>query len=340
MLSSNFGVKANFAYDKFNEVKNSTSLPFESTQMRFDLQGAVNVGSILRFNEFTSRLGLLVHGGAFVSQFEPKNKKEEYNGGLVAGITPQIRLSNRFALNLDLSGFYGLRQDYNFDGMSKNQNRNLTSLMFTSTAGITYYIGKNKKHVDWASLEKENETSELEEARKRIADLEAKLVDTDKDGVLDFLDLENNSPSNAIVDSKGRVVSEKGSEHETVSGTNNSNGGKAFGDMVNGGFVNVFYDVNKDQPMGSSLESVYGMYHFMKNNPDTNIMIKGYADVRGEESFNNALSKNRAQNIYNVLVKLGISENRLEFSGQGEEDTNDNSNLGLQMARRVSFSVK
>ncbi len=348
MLSSNFGLKAKFGYDKFQNVKNSLSLPFETTQMRLDMQGVVNVGHILNFNEFTSRLGLLVHTGGFVSQFSPEMGDSEYNFGFVAGVTPQLRLSNRFVINIDLSGYYGLRQDYTFDGMSRNTNSNLTSLMFTSTAGLTYYIGKNEKHVDWASLSDENEATELDEARKRIADLEAKLVDTDNDGVLDFLDLEKNSPSNAVVDSKGRFVdvNKNGiADHLEVVGKSdttpkNVDNTHEFKGFVKDGFVNVFYDVNKDQPQSGSADALFSISQYLKNNPSAKITIKGYADVRGSEQYNKELSSNRANNVFDFLVKSGINKDRLEVIAVGEEDNNNNSSIGLQIARRVTFTLK
>ena len=51
------------------------------------------------------------------------------------------------------------------------------------------------------SLEAENV-----ELKKRIGDFEISMNDTDKDGVPDYLDVEPNSVSGIMVDTKGRMI--------------------------------------------------------------------------------------------------------------------------------------
>jgi OOP family OmpA-OmpF porin len=62
-----------------------------------------------------------------------------------------------------------------------------------------------KKHGDWAVIK--NETAiELESMNERIKEMETQMNDTDKDGVPDYLDRENNSIAGVAVDTRGRMV--------------------------------------------------------------------------------------------------------------------------------------
>ena len=66
MFNNKFGLKADFGYNKF---QNSDETPeFDTTYLRADLQGVVNVGRVLNFEDWTNTFGLLAHGGFGVYQ--------------------------------------------------------------------------------------------------------------------------------------------------------------------------------------------------------------------------------------------------------------------------------
>jgi OOP family OmpA-OmpF porin len=54
--------------------------------------------------------------------------------------------------------------------------------------GITVYLGKNEKHADWVK-----DTTKITYFNRRVDNLETMLIDTDQDGVADYLDLEKHS---------------------------------------------------------------------------------------------------------------------------------------------------
>jgi OOP family OmpA-OmpF porin len=64
------------------------------------------------------------------------------------------------------------------------------------------YLGRNEKHADWVI----DNYSEVENLRQRIADIETSMLDTDKDGVADYLDQEPNTIGGVMVDSKGKSI--------------------------------------------------------------------------------------------------------------------------------------
>jgi len=49
----------------------------------------------------------------------------------------------------------------------------------------------------------------------------------------------------------------------------------------------------------------------------TSLLIKGFTDSSGDSIFNQNLSKKRAEAVYNTLVSLGISKDRLQYEGLG-----------------------
>jgi outer membrane protein OmpA-like peptidoglycan-associated protein len=61
----------------------------------------------------------------------------------------------------------------------------------------------------------------------------------------------------------------------------------------------------------------------------------------GSESFNQTLSKKRANAVSNELTSSGISRNRLKIKGKGENqptETND-SDAGRTQNRRVEIAI-
>lgn len=60
---------------------------------------------------------------------------------------------------------------------------------------------------------------------------------------------------------------------------------------------------------------------YMKNHPDANVEIKGYASPEGSKEFNQKLSEKRAEAVKNILVKkYKIAADRLTTQGCGETD--------------------
>lgn len=65
--------------------------------------------------------------------------------------------------------------------------------------------------------------------------------------------------------------------------------------------------------------NVYNMAEWLKSNPNTNIVIRGYADKdTGTESYNMELSQRRAQAVADLLTnRYGISKSRLTIEAKG-----------------------
>ena len=78
----------------------------------------------------------------------------------------------------------------------------------------------------------------------------------------------------------------------------------------------------------------------MKKHPEAKVRARGFADTTGDEKKNEELAQKRAMNSKEFIVKSGISADRIEILGSGEDSSMDTSSkTGRQLARRVSFEL-
>ncbi|WP_125722931.1 OmpA family protein [Flavobacterium ustbae] len=347
MFNPKFGLKLDVGYDQFKEKKDTPD--FESRYVRASLQGVVNVGRALNFETWTNTIGLLAHGGFGVGQISTETGfgGQDYVAHGIAGLTGQIRLSNRVALTGDLTGIVNGRQNWNFDGMgTTNSNSSFDGVLLNASVGLTFYLGKNEKHADWVG--EEDRIGELE---KRVDLIETGLLDTDKDGVADLYDLEPNSIAGVAVNTKGQSIdtNQNGVPDELESYLDKTYEKKGAGvntnntveELINGGYVNVYFDFNSSKPTNASLSGVDFLVKYLKNNPGKSADIIGYADEIGNTSYNTELSRKRAEAVKKVAVNAGIDASRLNVIANGEDTSvNKNSKEARQIVRRVTFQVK
>lgn len=69
----------------------------------------------------------------------------------------------------------------------------------------------------------------------------------------------------------------------------------------------------------------------LKDNPDTDINIYGYADYTGGTAINNKITKKRAEALKKWLVKVGIDGDRIQTYGLGKDRTID---------RKLRYTIK
>lgn len=355
MLSNAFGLKLDYSIDQFAEQSGAGSLSFDTKLNRFGLQGVMNLGRLLRFESFTNRVGLLTHAGLHVSKFsvnEGTNKNvTEDNGGIMFGITPQIRLTKWMALTGDFTVVNNVRQHLNWDGSYASSEENLSGVLYNTSVGLTFYLGKKDKHADWYT--KEDVLSKLptidEDARKRLDEIETLMNDTDRDGVVDHLDAENNTPGGVAVDAKGRFIdaNKNGKPDEMEPKNGKETSGTIINkitsvdiELIEKGLINIYFDVNSDTPNSGSINNIYILIKYLKENLNTNIKLIGFADINGNEKINIDLSNRRAMKIANFLIDKGINKNRIVFEGVGNDTNyNSNSNIDTQLSRRVSIQI-
>lgn len=353
MINDKAGLKLDFGFDNFSEDEDSN--PFKSRLYRISLQGVANAGNIFGFREWTNTLGLLVHGGmgySVLSLQEPVDLDDnDQMLNFIAGITPQIKLADRVALNADLSIVGHVRQDRTFDGTQRQIAADFDGFYVNATLGLSIYLGGNDVHADWYSREK-NMASDLDSITSRLGKLERDLQDDDRDGVPNYLDREPNTVSGVTVDTKGVAVDKNQngipdelesaleSRFTQMEATSTSSGNDIVEKLISDGYVNVYFQFNSTQPEVYSYEAINYLIKYMKENDGAEAELIGFADEIGNPTYNQNLSQRRAEKVLEILVASGVEAERLTVTGSGEDTSVDsNSSAARQLVRRVTFKL-
>lgn len=103
----------------------------------------------------------------------------------------------------------------------------------------------------------------------------------------------------------------------------------------------VLFETNKATLQSGSQRTVQKVAEFLNQYPERKILIEGFTDSQGSDSYNQKLSQDRAQAVRDELAKHGVSAQRIDIVGYGEEypvASNDNA-AGRQQNRRVEIVV-
>ncbi len=384
MLNNRIGVQLGLNYDLFDFLNK----PYNTYYLRTSIEGVVNAGDILHLPQISSKIGLLVHGGFGVSNMWSNNNPTYSNSEPLAdrsdemlnflfGMTPQLKLNEKWSVNGDLSFIFHARQSNRFDMQAKNNHGAIDGYMLNLSIGVTRYFGKNKSHADWT---KTQYSEGMELLQTRVQQLEDQTKDDDKDGVPNGIDMEPETLTGSLVDSKG--VGLKDSDNDGIADTYDycpdaagpfsTNGcvdsdkdgvadkedecPQTAGVMSNKGcpivaketkeimakaLQGVQFDYRKNELLPSSLPVLDEVVKVLEDNPEYSLNIDGYTDNLGDETENIGLSKLRAQNVANYLVSKGVPPNRISVKGFGEaypKASNDTPE-GQALNRRVEFSI-
>lgn len=307
MFREKLGVKIDFGMDRFkndNFGTYSESLVFQTLYFRSGIQAVVNVGKILRYSDWTKRIGLLVHSGLGYAVAlgdttqnaigSPGFSDQMFN--FIIGFTPQLKLGNRFALHGDVSLVSNFNQQYNFDFKAPSGSR--YGLIANISIGGSYYIGKEKTHNDWDFKTEEviipEDTTKIIKPDTLVVQTD---LDTDKDGIPNTADL---CPQEAgLPDFDGCPKP-----------------------PLNFSCQLERYPVFVFQSKKSQLSALYtpvidSMVRCMLNDPKRKLVIYGYADSQSDSSDVQDLSVRRGAQLKKEIVSRGISPDRIFVIGQG-----------------------
>ncbi|MES2410010.1 MAG: OmpA family protein [Bacteroidota bacterium] len=358
MFSPKFGVKTNFNWDNLQEQNNSESLPFQMEHLQWSGEGVINMIRLFDIQNQAKRFGLLFHFGFQVSRMSPRMGhlvgRHEWNGGAVGGLSPQYNIYKNISIFLDFSVNSNLRQHFNWDGMDYSEtDNNLTGSLSRVTFGVSVALGKGKVHGDWAIIKDRND-ARLDSLNNRIGEIEELMNDSDKDGVPDYLDAEQNSITGVAVDTKGRAVDKNNNgvpdeleKYVTNSiSSNNTTTAAAASEsailqLINEGYIAAYFETAKATPNPASASNIGFVLNYLKNNPTRTVEIAGYADEIGGTEYNDKLANDRAQNVKAILVRAGISESRVTIVSRGEDDSVDKkSDWARRLVRKAIFKIQ
>jgi len=211
MFNNKFGLKLDGGYDLItndNIGSNGNSLPFKTNYYRASIQGILDIGRIFTFENFTDRWSVLFHTGGGMSLTSSKiNTENDRMVNFLFGFTPQFKLTERVALNVDATFIWHIYQQFTFDMYNNVYNRGFDGFIANASIGANIYLGKNKQHCDWAYTPCFPDMSYLEvEIKKKdstINRFKNDLSDTDGDGVVNIADDEKDTPLGNKVNCRG-----------------------------------------------------------------------------------------------------------------------------------------
>ena len=80
----------------------------------------------------------------------------------------------------------------------------------------------------------------------------------------------------------------------------------------------IYYKTNDAKIHHAVLPKIQSLASLIKTYPQIQIQINGYADFRGSNKHNLALSKERIRNVQDEFIKAGISSQRFQTHAYGE----------------------
>ncbi|NCT09942.1 MAG: OmpA family protein [Flavobacteriia bacterium] len=332
MLNNKFGLRIDLGFSKFNESKGTT--PFSSNYYRATIEGIVNIGNVLNFNSWSKRINLLFHtGGGFSSlnTLEPTVNGGDGMVNLLVGLTPQFKINDKISLFADFSSIIHFGQGNSIDGGPNPTSRETNVSMFNTSLGVNIAIGKKKQHADFTSEEiiDDKIVSELEILKKRLDSAEVQIEKLKNKEFVFTNELIITELDERYV-KKGEKISQDGNIIDSNV--------DFIKELLNRGYENVYFEVNKTTIQEGSLNSINYLRQFMLDNPSVNAAIIGYADETGSENLNKSLSAKRAKKVYDMLVAAGINSGRLSYAGGGVD-----ASVGKEarpLARKVIFRIQ
>lgn len=103
----------------------------------------------------------------------------------------------------------------------------------------------------------------------------------------------------------------------------------------------VLFSINKSQLQSGGIRNMQKLADFLKQYPKQKVMVEGFTDSTGSDSYNQDLSERRANAVRIALIDMGTSSDRITTRGYGETfpvASNDTA-VSRQLNRRVEIII-
>ncbi|MDR2342381.1 MAG: OmpA family protein [Campylobacteraceae bacterium] len=304
--------------------------PEKSTQLKDQLSAGLRVGQYFD-NQFISK----IEGGVefAAAHYKPQKQqalltryflhvvkefeisKDTYFYGLVGAGYENIRKKSRYGNDDSPYANYGIGLRYAVTDNLYLRTELRHAIKFTNhggdnnifaTLGISYVFGEElKPSVVVEPVEEEVATeegsvaeiqqtvaTETKEETETKAEAETEVVDSDNDGIPDDNDLCPNTPAEFSADDVGCV--------KTIA-------------------LKVNFATNEANVPGQFNSDIESVAKILNSETDYEVIIEGHTDSTGTKEWNLKLSEERAKNVAQELVRLGVDESRITTEWFGEE---------------------
>ncbi|MDR2058441.1 MAG: OmpA family protein [Dysgonamonadaceae bacterium] len=111
--------------------------------------------------------------------------------------------------------------------------------------------------------------------------------------------------------------------------------------MTDGKFITygITFDVGKSTIKPESMGEINRIAKLMQDNPGLKFSVEGHTDSTGNATYNHKLSDERSAAVVAKLVEMGVSKDRLQSAGKGQNSpiADNGTDEGRAKNRRVEF---
>lgn len=380
-VTNRFALRGGINYSQFdnaNVLFTSTSSP-----LAFDLMAIFNAINFRSkqvekngYRPIFSTLYLGFGGGALTSDVKYNQAAPDQ----VASISTSF-LSACLGYKMKLNDFVDLNFEYTYRKTATDLLDGYNPVTFTNKGpdvygsalvGVCINLGEGKGNIEWsdgfeailknvkpdAENGKSASKKDYDAMKIRLDELEAKTKDTDKDGVVDMVDNEINSPTILVdkmgvtLDTDGDKVPDYLDKCPLVLGTNIDGCPSApkplpnekyiAGAKIDLGVEGIQYEPGKAVIKPVSYTVLNKVVKIMNDNLELELRVEGHTDNVGKEPLNLALSRARAIAVKKYLIDNNIDDYRIIAQGFGSKKpiTSNKTPKGRMLNRRVEFILQ
>lgn len=103
----------------------------------------------------------------------------------------------------------------------------------------------------------------------------------------------------------------------------------------------LLFDFDSDAIRSDAARNLTELAQSLKKYPNSQLLIVGHTDSRGEDAYNQGLSYRRANAAANYLQAQGVARTRVATNGRGEFEpvASNDTDSGRQLNRRVEVAI-
>jgi len=107
-------------------------------------------------------------------------------------------------------------------------------------------------------------------------------------------------------------------------------------------FRNFLFDFDRADIRSAETDKVWEIAAYMRQNPSLQVGIDGYADPRGTDPHNQALSQRRVDAVRDALIEAGVPAYKIQAVafGTARPPCNDSTEACWQRDRRVEVLIR
>jgi outer membrane protein OmpA-like peptidoglycan-associated protein len=103
----------------------------------------------------------------------------------------------------------------------------------------------------------------------------------------------------------------------------------------------LLFDFDSDAIRGDAGRNLVELARSLNKYPDSQLLIVGHTDSKGDDAYNQALSYRRANSAAAYLQNQGVARTRVSTNGRGESEAvaSNDTDAGRQLNRRVEVAI-